>query len=219
LDYNTSNDSAKDNEEQSNVIDSSAAQPDAAHLDAGPSSSILSLEAAVEALLFVADSPVSVGRLAEALQVTPGQVERALDDLEATYAERGLRLQRAGSRVQLITAPQVAPAIERFLGLEVRTHLSQAALETLAIIAYRQPITRPEIETIRGVGSDSVLRTLLRFGLIDEVGRAPTVGHPILYGTTFEFLQYFGLRSLEEMPPLEESPTSEEIGDVDVQEA
>jgi segregation and condensation protein B len=214
LDYNTSNDSAKDNEEQSNVIDSSAA-----HLNAAASPGILSLEAAVEALLFVADSPVSVGRLAEALQVTPGQVERALDDLEATYAERGLRLQCAGSRVQLITAPQVAPAIERFLGLEVRTYLSRAALETLAIIAYRQPITRPEIETIRGVGSDSVLRTLLRLGLIDEVGRAPTVGHPILYGTTFEFLQHFGLRSLEEMPPLEESPTHAETGDVNARDS
>ena len=217
MDYSTSDDSAKDNEEQLTVIDSSSALPEATAADATSSPHILSLEGAVEALLFVADSPVSVGRLAEALQVTSGQVERALDDLEATYAERGLRLQRAGSRVQLITAPQVAPAIERFLGLEVRTYLSRAALETLAIIAYRQPITRPEIETIRGVGSDSVLRTLLRFGLIDEVGRAPTVGHPILYGTTFEFLQHFGLRSLEEMPPLEETPT-DEAGGADTQD-
>jgi segregation and condensation protein B len=214
LDYSTSDDSAKDNEEQSKAIDSGTAQ-----LDAPPSPGILSLEAAVEALLFVADSPVSVGRLAEALQVAPGQVEHALDDLETTYAERGLRLQRAGSRAQLITAPQVAPAIERLLGLEARAYLSRAALETLAIIAYRQPITRPEIETIRGVGSDSVLRTLLRYGMIDEVGRAPTVGHPILYGTTFEFLQHFGLRSLEEMPPLEEVPTDQGTGDVEAQEA
>jgi segregation and condensation protein B len=196
LDYNTSNDSEKE----------TTIQP------------ILSLEAAVEALLFVADSPVSAGRLAEALQVAPGQVERALDDLEATYAERGLRLQRAGSRVQLITAPEIAPFIECFLGLEVRTRLSQAALETLAIIAYRQPITRPEIEAIRGVGSDSVLRTLVSLGLIDEVGRAPTVGHPILYGTTFEFLQHFGLRSLEEMPPLGEVPINAEDGDVETWE-
>jgi segregation and condensation protein B len=156
--------------------------------------------------------------LAEALQVTPGQVEHALDDLETTYAERGLRLQRAGSRVQLITAPEMAPSIERFLGLEVRTRLSRAAVETLAIIAYRQPITRPEIEAIRGVGSDSVLRTLVSLGLIDEVGRAPTVGHPILYGTTFEFLQHFGLRSLEEMPPLEEVPIEAESDAAETQE-
>jgi segregation and condensation protein B len=195
LDYNTSNDSEKE----------TTTQP------------ILSLEAAVEALLFVADSPVSTGRLAEALQVTPGQVERALDDLKATYAERGLRLQRAGNRVQLITAPEIAPFIECFLGLEVRTRLSQAALETLAIIAYRQPITRPEIEAIRGVGSDSVLRTLVSLGLIDEVGRAPTVGHPILYGTTFEFLQHFGLRNLEEMPPLGEVPINAESNNTEPQ--
>lgn len=165
---------------------------------------ILSVAAQVESLLFVADAPVSVGRLAEALQVTPGQVEHALSELEGTYESRGLRLQRAGSRVQLITVPEAAPAVERFLGLEAQTRLSRAALETLAIIVYRQPITRPEIELIRGVGSDSVLRTLLSAGLIEEVGRATTVGRPILYGTTFEFLQHFGLRRLDELPPLDE---------------
>ena len=170
---------------------------------------ILSVSAQVESLLFVADAPVSVGRLAEALHVTPGQVERALADLEATYTIRGLRLQRDGSRVQLISAPEAAPGVERFLGLEARTRLSRAALETLAIIAYRQPITRPEIEAIRGVSSDSVLRTLLSVGLIEDVGRAPTVGRPILYGTTFEFLQHFGLRGLGELPPLDESPNGE----------
>jgi len=112
--------------------------------------------------------------------------------------------------VQLVTAPEAASYVERFLGLEARTRLSRAALEALAIIAYRQPITRPEIEAIRGVSSDSVLRTLLRVGLIEEVGRASTVGRPILYGTTFEFLQHFGLRSLHELPDLEESLAGEE---------
>jgi len=165
---------------------------------------LLSLAAQVESLLFVADGPVSIGRLAEALEVAPARVERALAGLEATCAGRGLRLQRAGNRVQFVTAPEAALCVERFLGLERRTRLSRAALETLAIIAYRQPITRPEIETIRGVGSDSVLRTLLSVGLIEGVGRAPTVGCPILYGTTFEFLQHFGLRGLDELPPLEE---------------
>jgi segregation and condensation protein B len=166
---------------------------------------ILSLVAAVEGLLFVADSPVSVVRLAEALEVTPAQVEHALNELEESSGTRGLRLQRAGSRVQLVTAPELAPSVERFLGLEARTTLSRAALETLAIIAYRQPVTRPEIEAIRGVGSDSVLRTLLSVGLIEEIERALTVGRPILYGTTFEFLQHFGLRGLDELPPLEET--------------
>ncbi len=172
--------------------------------------SALGLMAWVESLLFVADGAVSVGRLAQALETTPAQVEQALTDLEASYAEHGLRLQRVGTNVQIITVPQAAPHIERFLGLEARTRLSRAALETLAIIAYRQPITRPEIEAIRGVSSDSVLRTLLSYGLIEDVGRAPTVGRPILYSTTFEFLQHFGLCSLEELPPLDSIPTGEE---------
>ncbi len=171
---------------------------------------ILSVTAQVESLLFVADGPASINRLAEALEVTPGQVERALTDLATAYAERGLRLQRVGNRVQLITTPQAAPYVERFLGLEARTRLSQAALETLAIIVYRQPITRPEIESIRGVSSDSVLRTLLSVGLIEDVGRAPTVGRPILYGTTFEFLQHFGLSGLNELPPLDTSTSNEQ---------
>lgn len=171
----------------------------------------LGLAAQVESLLFVADAPVSVGRLAEALGVTAGQVEQALSDLEDINVERGMRLQRFGSRVQLVTAPEVAPSVERFLGLEARTRLSRAALETLSIIAYRQPVTRPEIESIRGVNSDSVLRTLLSVGLVEEVGRAPTVGRPILYATTFEFLQHFGLRSLDELPPLDEVPAGEEV--------
>ena len=172
--------------------------------------SIPSVAAMVESLLFVADGPVPIGRLAEALDVTPRQVERALSDLADAYIGRGLRLQRAGNRVQLITTPQTAPYIERFLGLEARARLSRAALETLAIIAYRQPATRPNIEAIRGVSSDSVLRTLLSVGLIEDVGRAPTVGRPILYGTTFEFLQHFGLSSLEELPPLNKSAHDEE---------
>jgi segregation and condensation protein B len=170
----------------------------------------LSLAARVESLLFVADAPVAASRLAEALEATPGQIEQALAELETAYAGRGLRLQRAGSQVQLTTAPRAAADIERFLGLEARTRLSRAALETLAIIAYRQPLTRPEIEAIRGVNSDSVLRTLLSVGLIEELGRAPTVGRPILYGTTFEFLQHFGLCSLDELPSLDEPSTSEE---------
>jgi len=165
----------------------------------------------VESLLFVADGPVSTQRLAEALDMPVGQVEQALDDLEAVYVGRGLRIQRVGSRVQLITAPEASSYIERFLGLEARTRLSQAALETLAIIAYRQPITRPEIEAIRGVNSDSVLRTLLSVGVIEETGRAMTVGRPILYGTTFEFLQHFGLTSLDGLPPLEMDLVREEI--------
>lgn len=178
--------------------------------DTSAGESILSIAARVESLLFVADAPVSTGRLAKALEITDGQVERALAEIETLYAGRGLRLQRAGNHVQLITAPEVAPYVERFLGLEARATLSRAALETLGIVAYRQPITRPEIEAIRGVNSDSVLRTLLRVGVIEGVGRAPTVGRPVIYGTTFEFLQYFGLRGLDELPPLDDLLVEEE---------
>ncbi len=165
---------------------------------------LLSISAQVESLLFVADEPISTHRLAEALGITTGQVEKALAELEELYAERGLRLQQVDNRVQLTTAPQAALQVERFLGLEARVYLSQAALEALAIIAYRQPVTRPEIEAIRGVGSDSVLRTLLSAGLIERSGRADTIGQPFLYATTPEFLQHFGLESLDDLPPLGE---------------
>ena len=170
---------------------------------------LLSLAARVESLLFVADAPVTVSRLAEALDVTPGRIERALASLAEACAGRGLRLQRDGNRVQFITAPESAECVERFLGLSTPVRLSRAALETLAIIAYRQPVIRRVIEAVRGVGSDSVLRTLLSAGLIEEAGRAASVGRPILYATTFEFLQHFGLQSLSNLPPMEEPQSVE----------
>jgi segregation and condensation protein B len=169
------------------------------HPDAEP----LTLAAIVESLLFVADAPVTVGQLTEAAGREVRDVEAALQALAESYAGRGVRLQRKGNQVQLVSAPQAAPYVERFLGLSLSGKLSTAALETLAIIAYQQPVTRPQIEAIRGVNSDGVLRTLISKGLIEEVGRLETVGHPVLYGTTFEFLQYFGLNSLSELPPLE----------------
>lgn len=164
----------------------------------------LGVTARVESVLFVAEEPVSTHRLAQALEVTPGTVERALQELESHYRGRGLRLQYCNGGVQLTTAPEAASYVERFLGLESRVHLSQAALEALAIVAYRQPVTRPEVESIRGVGSDSVLRTLLNAGLVDRVGRDDSVGRPFLYGTTPDFLQHFGLESLDDLPRLEQ---------------
>ncbi|MDY7042048.1 MAG: SMC-Scp complex subunit ScpB [Chloroflexota bacterium] len=157
----------------------------------------------IESLLFVADAPVTPAQLAAALEIEPGAVETALEQLAVEYQQRGLRLQRKAGRVQLVTAPEAALAVERFLGLELSSKLSPAALEALAIVAYRQPVTRAQIEAVRGVNSDSVLRTLINKGLIEEVGRLEQVGRPILYGTTFEFLQYFGLRDLQELPPLD----------------
>jgi segregation and condensation protein B len=163
----------------------------------------LDLVAIVESLLFVADAPVLVNQLAEAAECDVREVEAALQLLSESCTGRGIRLQRKGNQVQLASAPEAAPYIERFLGLSLSSKLSAAALETLAIIAYQQPITRPQIDTIRGVSSDGVLRTLMSKGLIEEVGRLETVGHPILFGTTFEFLRYFGLDSLNDLPPLE----------------
>lgn len=170
----------------------------------------MELQALVESLLFVADRPVTSGQLAKALETEEAAVEEALSALDAGYVDggRGLRLQRQGERVQLVTAPEAGPYVQRFLGLELSGPLSQAALETLSIVAYRQPVTRAQVEAVRGVNSDSVLRTLAGRGLVEEVGRLEQVGRPILYGTTFEFLQQFGLQSVDDLPPLEEeTPT------------
>lgn len=163
----------------------------------------LALDARVEALLFVAEEPPTIAQLARALEVPAEAIEEALNALQERLKERGLRLQRHRDRVQLVTAPEAAEDVRRFLGLSGGTRLSMAALETLAIIAYRQPITRAEIEAIRGVNCDGVLRTLLARGLIEEVGRAEGPGRPILYGTTMLFLQHFGLRSVADLPPLD----------------
>jgi segregation and condensation protein B len=163
----------------------------------------LPLSAQVEALLFVALEPVTLGQLATVLERTTAQINTALDDLDASLRTRGLRLQRHSGRVQLTTAPEAASAIELFLGLEATAHLSRAALEALSIIAYQQPVTRPQVDSVRGVNSDGVMRSLLSKGLIQEGGRAEGPGRPILYSTTPEFLQHFGLNSLTELPPLE----------------
>ncbi|HNT73606.1 MAG TPA: SMC-Scp complex subunit ScpB [Anaerolineae bacterium] len=166
-------------------------------------SPVLTPTALLEALLFAAPQPVTIESLAMAAGMTVAETEAALTMLEEELAQRGVRLQRHKQRVQTVSAPEAAPAIEKLLGLSVNLRMSQAALETLAIIAYAQPVTRPQIESIRGVNSDGVLRTLLAAGLVEEVGRAETVGRPILYGTTFEFLQQFGLEKPDSLPPLQ----------------
>ncbi len=160
------------------------------------------LESKIESLLFVSSGLTSISQLAKALEITDTQAENALSNLEDHYKQggHGLRLMHIKSRVQLTTAPEMSKTIETYLGLEATSTLSQAALETLAIIAYKQPVTRPEVDVIRGVNSDAVLRTLLSKGLIEELGRAESPGRPIYYGTSPEFLQYFGLESLDMLP-------------------
>jgi segregation and condensation protein B len=173
----------------------------------------LPLSVKLEAMLFVAAEPVTTGQLAAALDVSPSVVERGLNELDEALAGRGLRLQRHAGRVQLTTAPDLAELVERFLGLEATSHLSRAALETLAIIAYQQPVTRPQIDAIRGVNSDSMMKSLLNKGLILESGRTDGPGRPILYSTTPEFLQHFGMNSILEMPPLARPGEEEETHD------
>jgi segregation and condensation protein B len=162
----------------------------------------LEVSAALEALLFATAESVHLSQLASALELSVTEIELGLKQLEEDLKRRGLRLQQHGGRVQLTTAPEMAEAVERFLGLEATSRLSHAALETLAIVAYQQPVTRPYIEGVRGVSSDGVMKSLLAKGLIQEVGRAEGPGRPILYGSSPDFLQYFGLNSLTELPAL-----------------
>ena len=166
-----------------------------------PNSS-LEIRACLEAMLFAAPGPVTTAQLAEALMKPAETIEAELRGLAEDYQQgRGLGLQWHAGKVQLTTAAEFSAVIERFLGLEATARLSRAAMETLAIIAYRQPVTRPAVDAIRGVNSDSVLQSLLSKGLIQETGRTEGPGRPILYGTTGEFLQHFGLSSLGDLPP------------------
>lgn len=178
----------------------------------------VSLEASLEAVLFIAVSPVSIAQLAELFEKTPAEIEEALKKLETGYQQgRGLSVQIHGGKVQLTSSPLFAPIVEKYLGLEVTSKLSRAALETIAIIAYRQPVTRPGIDAIRGVSSDGVIKSLLSKGMIQEVGRAEGPGRPILYATTPEFLQHFGLSSMEQLPPFdlpEEAEVSSEKNNI-----
>ncbi len=167
--------------------------------------STISLENQIEALLFVASMRVSTQQLAETLGKNTQEIYAAMQKLEKRYEENsGLRIQWHAGKVQLTTAPETAGMIERFLGLEATSKLSRAALEALTIIAYKQPITRPGVDTIRGVNSDGVMRSLLSKGLIEEVSRSEGPGRPIIYGTTEDFLSYFGISSLNDLPPIEE---------------
>ncbi len=169
-----------------------------ADLEAAVDLSVLALEA----LLFVAERPLSRQEIASLSGAARETVDARLGDLEVDLRERGIRLLSVDDRVQLSTAPEAGALIARYVGLS-GVRLSPASLETLAIVAYRQPITRGAIERIRGVDSDHVLRSLLHRRLVTEQGRADSAGRPILYGTGFDFLERFGLTSLDDLPPLD----------------
>lgn len=160
---------------------------------------------AIEAILYVTGEPIELSELARALEIDDEQLACALDELEHAYDKeaRGFRLLRFGEHVQLGTRSDYAPYIEKLLQPVQKQSLSQAVMETLALIAYKQPVTRAEIEAIRGVKCDYSLQSLLNKRLVCEVGRKETLGRPILYGTTDEFLRHFCISSLDELPTVD----------------
>ncbi len=159
-------------------------------------------EAQLEALLFVAEKPLSRREIALLAGVDRATVDALLGDLEVSLTGRGIRLILSGDHVELTTAPEAGALIARYVGADA-VRLSPAALETLAIVAYRQPVTRAAIERIRGVDSDYTVRALLHRRLIVELGRSDAPGRPFVYGTGFEFLERFGLTSLDDLPALD----------------
>jgi segregation and condensation protein B len=163
----------------------------------------------VEAVLFASDAPITADEIARADErLDEDQVEQAIRQLQAEYddAERSFQVVEVAEGYQVLTRPEFAPYLERFDNVPRPSRLSGPALETLAIIAYRQPLGRLEIEYIRGVGAQGVLKTLLDREMIEVVGRAEGLGRPVLYGTSSKFLEHFGLRSLEDLPRPEELP-------------
>ena len=172
------------------------------------------LKGSIEAILFVSGEAVDLKDLARALQQDEKTVREALKELgdEYDYEQRGFMIKRFGNQVQLGTRPLYEQAVVRLLQPVQKQSLSQAAMETLAVVAYKQPVTRAEVEQIRGVKCDYSLQSLMAKGLIREVGRKDTIGRPILFGTTDEFLSHFGLENLSSLPPLPAAPgeTAEE---------
>ena len=173
------------------------------------------LHKVIEAILYVTGEPVALGDLARALEATQLEVLGAVELLENQYDEkhRGLRLKRFGEHVQLATRAEYAPYIERLLQPVQKQSLTQAALETLSIVAYRQPVTRLDVEAVRGVKCDYSLQSLMNKNLICEVGRKETIGRPILYGTTDAFLSHFGLRTLTDLPRPPEPEDEDAVDD------
>ena len=159
-------------------------------------------EATLEALLFVAEKPLTRREIGVLAGVERSVVDERLGDLEVSLAGRGIRLVASGERVELVTSPDAGALIARYVGADA-IRLSPAALETLAIVAYRQPMTKAAVERIRGVDSEYSIRSLLHRRLVVDLGRADAPGRPILYGTGFDFLERFGLTSLDQLPPLD----------------
>ncbi len=166
-----------------------------------------SIKRVVEALLFISESPLPLERIGGVIEeVDPSEIRKAIEELKSEYesSKRSLVIQEVAGGYQMTTDPLYAPWLRKFLKKTHGEKLSGPSLETLAIVAYKQPVTRQEIEFIRGVNVEGVLKALLEKGLIRIQGRKEIIGRPLLYGTSREFLEYFGLNSLEELPPIEE---------------
>lgn len=163
----------------------------------------MDLTSLIEAILFAADEPVSLERLVTALKTTEADILSAVGKLERDYVNRGVTLKRVSGGFLFVTEPEYAAFIERVLSKKVPLSLSKGTMETLAVVAYRQPVTKQDIEAARGVNPEASIETLLEKGLIREAGRKKTLGRPKLYGTTDEFLRKAGLNSLGDLPPLE----------------
>lgn len=162
------------------------------------------LKPVLESLLFVAGKPVDVGLLARITGHSADVVSLLMDEIAAEWKDRGIRVQRSGTAVQMATAPESTPYVQAFLGVDEDSRLTHAPLVVLTVIAYKQPITRPAIERILGKSCDYSVEVLKARDLITEVGRSNGPGRPYLYGTTFRFLEHFGLEKPEDLPPLPE---------------
>ncbi len=188
--------------DETNVLEPSGAPAPAENAPAQTDSAL----PLVEALLFASGKPASPEKIAEAAELRLAEVEAALDEIarRCEAERRGIRLERVAGGARFVARSEFDVPIRRLLGMEGRTKLSMPSLETLAIVAYRQPVTAPEISELRGVNSASSIRTLLDKRLITTAGRKPVVGTPFLYKTTKEFLVHFGLSELTELPKPEE---------------
>lgn len=163
-----------------------------------------SIRGIIECILFAAGDPISIRELSEMVEINDKRLKRIIEEMNEDYRDnsRGLYIVEFNNKYQLSTKPEYGSYVKKLIKPEGRQNLSQAAMETLAIVAYRQPITRVDIDELRGVRSDRAIATLLEKGLIKEAGRMDTVGRPILYGTTEDFLKYFGFKNIKELPEL-----------------
>ena len=173
-----------------------------------------SLPTVLESILFVADKPVEIGLLSRVTGHGADVIGLVVDEIAADWQGRGVRIQRSGTAVQMVTAPESTPYVQAFLGVDEEQRLTHAPLVALTIIAYRQPITRPAIEKILGKSCDYSVAALKARELITEVGRSNGPGRPYLYGTTFRFLEHFGLEKPEDLPPLPELDLAAAVAEI-----